>query len=99
MSSSRISKETAEHVARLSRLALSEAELGELAGDLARVLDYVDQLQKVDVEGVPPTMHVLDAALVCRDDIPGGELTHEQALKPAPRTEDGLFAVPKVIES
>lgn len=98
MSNARVTLEIAAHVARLARLRLAPEELERLRADLERILGYVDQLQAVDVNGAPPTMHVLDAALPLRDDGPPEALAHDVALREAPVKEEGLFAVPKVID-
>ena len=82
------------HVARLARLRFSEEETEEMAGELSAILDHVDLLASVDTEGVEPTTHVVELLNVLRDDVPGAELTVEQALANAPESEDGAFRVP-----
>jgi aspartyl-tRNA(Asn)/glutamyl-tRNA(Gln) amidotransferase subunit C len=86
------------HVAKLARLALSDAELETMRAQLSRILGYVAALDALDVADVPPTSHAvpLDAALradIVRDSLPRSEL-----LAAAPATEAGAFAVPKVLE-
>jgi aspartyl-tRNA(Asn)/glutamyl-tRNA(Gln) amidotransferase subunit C len=82
------------HVARLARLELDEAELEKMAGELSAVLDHVQRIRELDLEGVPPTAHATDLAGVMRADQPVPGLTHEQALAAAPEPVDGGFGVP-----
>ena len=89
-----IDRDQVVHVARLARLALGEDEIEALSGELSSILDHVDRLSAVDISGVDPTTHVVPLENVLRDDIPGEELTPEQALAPAPVTGDGAFLVP-----
>jgi aspartyl-tRNA(Asn)/glutamyl-tRNA(Gln) amidotransferase subunit C len=92
---------TAEHVlhtATLARLELDPSEVERLTNELGRILDYIDQLQEVDVEGVEPTEHVALGALPLRPDEPVPGLSHERALGPAPQVLDGGFAVPAFMD-
>ncbi|MFM8791125.1 MAG: Asp-tRNA(Asn)/Glu-tRNA(Gln) amidotransferase subunit GatC [Solirubrobacterales bacterium] len=89
-----IDRDQVVHVARLARLELGEDEVGALAEELSSIIDHVDRLLAVDTDGVEPTTHVVPLENVLRDDVPGEELTPEQALAPAPSTEDGAFLVP-----
>lgn len=89
-----IDREQVEHVARLARLELGEDEVGALAGELSSILDHVDRLSAADVSDVEPTTHVVPLENVLREDVPAGELSPEEALAPAPSTEDGAFLVP-----
>ena len=82
------------HVARLARLELSEAEVERMAAELSKVLDHVEQIRELDLEGVPPTSHVVDVAGVVRPDEPEPCLTPEVALAAAPEPVDGGFGVP-----
>lgn len=84
-------------VARLARLALTEAESASLAEELGRILDHVDQLEELDVTDVPPLMHATGGSDVYREDVAGPTLSAEDALGNAPDTADGCFRVPKVI--
>ncbi len=89
-----IDREQVEHVARLARLELAEDEVGALAGELSSILDHVDRLSAADVSDIEPTTHVVPLENVLREDLPGEELSPEEALAPAPSTEDGAFLVP-----
>jgi len=89
-----IEREQVLHVARLSRLRLSEEEIDTLTGELSSVLDHVDKLAEVDIEGVEPTSHVVPLENVLRPDEPRPSLEREVALSQAPDPHDGAFRVP-----
>jgi len=72
------------HVARLARLELSEPEVERMAAELSKVLDHVEKIRELDLEGVPPTSHVIDVAGVLRADEPRPCLPVEIALEQAP---------------
>ncbi|MCO5316120.1 MAG: Asp-tRNA(Asn)/Glu-tRNA(Gln) amidotransferase subunit GatC [Solirubrobacterales bacterium] len=89
-----IERDEVLHIARLSRLRLSEEEIGSLTGDLSSILDHVGKLSEVDIEGVEPTSHVVPLRNVLRDDQPRPSLPPEVALAQAPDPSDGAFRVP-----
>jgi len=91
-------RDRVERVARLARLALSDAEIDLFAGQLGAVLLYMESLNEVSTEGVEPTSHVVDLESVMRDDIPQDSLPPADALASAPETRGGLFIVPPAIE-
>jgi aspartyl-tRNA(Asn)/glutamyl-tRNA(Gln) amidotransferase subunit C len=82
------------HVARLARLELDDEEVERMASELSKVLDHVDRVRELDLEGVQPTSHAVDLAGVMRADEPIPCLTNEQALAEAPEPVDGGFGVP-----
>lgn len=86
-----------EHLATLARLHLDGDERERLGEQLGRILEYVRQLQEVDVAGVPPTEHVLERTDVVRDDAPRPSLRRDRVLEAAPDSEDGQFIVPGVM--
>lgn len=89
-----IEREQVLHVARLSRLRLSDSEIDTLAGELSSILDHVDKLGEVDIEGVEPTSHVVPLENVLREDEPRPSLDRDVALSQAPDPHDGAFRVP-----
>jgi aspartyl-tRNA(Asn)/glutamyl-tRNA(Gln) amidotransferase subunit C len=94
-------KVTLEHVrkiAALARLEFTPAEEASLAHDLTRILDYVEQLEKLDVSGVEPMSHVLDLHNVLRADEAAQRITRDEALSSAPEADARYFRVPKVID-
>ena len=87
-----------EHVANLARLEFNEEEKKRLAQQLAKILDYIDQLNKLDTSNVEPTSHVIPVKNVIRPDVVKPSLPKEEALANAPSNVNGLFEVPKIIE-
>ena len=86
-----------DSIAALAKLYLEDEEREAIARQLGRILEYVDQLEEVDVADVPPTKHVIDLVNVSRDDTPGDSLAREECLANAPDARLGYFAVPKVL--
>ena len=82
------------HVARLAQLALTEEEVGKMAAELSKVLDHIEKIRELDLEGVPPTSHVVDVAGALRVDEPCPSLPAEVALASAPEPLAGGFGVP-----
>ena len=89
-----IEREQVLHVAKLSRLKLTDDEVGRLEGELSSILDHVDRLAEIDIEGVEPTSHVVPLENVLRDDEPRPSLDREVALEQAPDPHNGAFRVP-----
>jgi aspartyl-tRNA(Asn)/glutamyl-tRNA(Gln) amidotransferase subunit C len=89
---------TVRHIARLARIAVSDAEVAALAPELSNILGWVEQLQEVDVEGVQPMTAVIPNTLRLRDDEVTDGGIRDAVLKNAPAAEHGFFVVPKVIE-
>ena len=82
------------HVARLARLELSDEEVTRMSEELSHVLDHIEKIRELDLEGVPPTSHVVDVVNVLRPDEPTLSLPREVILAAAPEpTHDG-FGVP-----
>ncbi|WP_321489776.1 Asp-tRNA(Asn)/Glu-tRNA(Gln) amidotransferase subunit GatC [uncultured Hyphomonas sp.] len=93
-----VTKDDVRKVARLSRIAVDEAHLDELAGELNSILGWIDQLNEVDVSDVEPLTSVVETTLPMRDDVVTDGNIPDQILANAPRTEDGFFVVPKSVE-
>ncbi len=89
-----IDREQVLHVARLARLRLSDEEVEKMAGELSGILEHVDRIGNLDLEGVEPTSHVVALENVWRADEPRPSLSHEQALASAPEPQAGAFRVP-----
>ncbi len=87
-----------EHVARLARLALSESERSRMRDQLSVILQYIDKLKAIDVEGVEPTSHAVPLVNVMRDDEPAPCLPQADALANAPDPVGEFFRVPRIIE-
>jgi aspartyl-tRNA(Asn)/glutamyl-tRNA(Gln) amidotransferase subunit C len=93
-----ISREDVEHVARLARLALSEAESERMREQLSGILAYIDTLRALDTAGVEPTSHAVPLVNVMRDDETRPCLSQDVALANAPDRSDDFFRVPRIIE-
>jgi aspartyl-tRNA(Asn)/glutamyl-tRNA(Gln) amidotransferase subunit C len=94
---SQISRDQVAHLARLARLALTDAELDSYAGQLDAILAHVSQIQAVGVTGVEPTDNPLKDVNVTRPDQTLPCLTQQEALAEAPKAVDGRFAVPQIL--
>ena len=92
-----ITRDEVAHLARLSRLALSDEELDHLAPQLDQIISSVAQVQEVAADGIPPTTQATGIDNVFRDDEPVPCLTPEQALAGAPASEQGRFRVPRIL--
>ena len=89
---------TVRHIARLARIAVSEAEAAAMVPELNNILGWIEQLQEVDVSEVAPMTAVIPNILRLRaDEITDGGV-RDAVLANAPLAEHGFFAVPKVIE-
>ena len=93
-----ISRQDVEHVARLARLALSDAESERMREQLSGILAYIDTLRALDTAGVEPTSHAVPLVNVMRDDAPRPCLSQDEALANAPDRSDVFFRVPRIIE-
>jgi aspartyl-tRNA(Asn)/glutamyl-tRNA(Gln) amidotransferase subunit C len=98
MASKKLDEHAVRHVAHLARLNVSEAEVHLFAEQLSTILDYVEQLNELDTDDVPPTAHPLPLSNVLREDAPKASCPVEEALKSAPVKEGAFFKVPKVID-
>jgi len=91
-----IDRDTVRHVARLARLGLEPEEEERMQRELSGILEHIERIQSLDLEGVPPTTHVVQLANVLREDQPRPGLTREEALREAPAVLDDGFAVPRI---
>ena len=93
-----VNADTVRHVAKLARIAMSDAEIDALVPELNQILGWVDQLAEVDTNGVEPLTAVIEQKLRLRDDVVTDGDGREAVLLNAPDAQHGFFAVPKVIE-
>jgi aspartyl-tRNA(Asn)/glutamyl-tRNA(Gln) amidotransferase subunit C len=93
-----ISREEVAHLARLSRLAVTEHELDTFAGQLDVILQAVARVGEVTAADIPPTSHSVPLTNVLRDDVEAPCLTRAEVLQDAPDAEDGRFRVPRILE-
>jgi aspartyl-tRNA(Asn)/glutamyl-tRNA(Gln) amidotransferase subunit C len=87
-----------DHIARLARLSLSEAEKELFGNQLESILSYMDTLNELETKDIEPTSHVLAISNVTREDSTILSLDREDALANAPDKTDKFYRVPKIIE-
>jgi len=96
---SKLSIEEVNHIAKLSKIELTEEEKEKYSEQLSSVLEYVDQLAEVDTEGVEPTSNITGLSNVMREDkIEESGITYKDIELNAPKFKDGFFEVPGVFE-
>jgi len=93
-----ISREEVAHLARLSRLAVTEQELDRFAGQLDVILQSVARIGDVAADDIPPTSHSVPLTNIYRDDVVQPSLTQEEALSGAPDSAEGRFRVPRILD-
>jgi aspartyl-tRNA(Asn)/glutamyl-tRNA(Gln) amidotransferase subunit C len=92
-----ITRDEVAHLARLSRLALSDDELERFAGQLDVIISAVARVQEVAAAGIPPMTHAAELSNVFREDIVVPPLGADVALAQAPAAELGRFRVPRIL--
>jgi len=93
-----IEKKQVEHIAGLSRLRLTEKEIGTFGAQLDGILKYVEKLNELQTKDIPATSHVIALENVMREDAPRPSLPLEEALGNAPAKTEDLYRVPRIIE-
>jgi len=89
-----IDREQVLHVARLARLSLSDEEVERMSGEISNILGHIEKIGELDLEGVPPTSHVVDVGNALREDEPRPSWPREVMLEAAPAVRDDGFEVP-----
>ena len=89
-----IDREQVLHVARLARLRLSDDEVERMCGELSGILEHIEKIGELDLEGVPPTSHVVEMTNALRPDEPRPSWPREAVLAAAPSVADDGFEVP-----
>jgi len=89
-----IDRDQVLHVARLARLKLTDEEVERMSSELSAVLDHIENISKLDLDGVEPTSHVVELENVLRPDEPRASWPRDTILEPAPDAGDGGFRVP-----
>ena len=90
--------QTIRKIAHLARLEFNEEKEQEMLQDLNKILNWVDQLRELDTESVEPLIHMSEEVNVMREDLAQNTVSHDDALKNAPRKDSDYFRVPKVLE-
>lgn len=94
MAEATLTETDVRRVAKLARLSLTDDEIPRMARELSAIVGYVHKLSEVDAGDIPETTQVLVDRLPLRSDEPRPSLSQEEALREAPRTAQGGFAVP-----
>jgi aspartyl-tRNA(Asn)/glutamyl-tRNA(Gln) amidotransferase subunit C len=89
-----IDRDQVLHVARLARLKLTDEEVERMAVELSAVLDHIEKMSELDLDGVEPTSHVVPLENVLREDKPRPSWPREQMLELAPEAAETGFKVP-----
>jgi aspartyl-tRNA(Asn)/glutamyl-tRNA(Gln) amidotransferase subunit C len=92
-----ITKEDVEHISWLASIKIEDEEKDEFVEQFNSILEYFHQLDEVDTDGVEPTYRVVDLANIFREDVAFESLAQEEALKNAPRRENGYFKSPRIV--
>ena len=93
-----VDTKTVRKVARLARIAVPEERLEPLAKELNGILAWIEQLNEVNVDGVEPMTTPVKMSLPMREDVVSDGGIRDKVLANAPKSEDGFFVVPKVVE-
>ena len=93
-----VDKKTVRHIAKLARIALKDEQVEPMVDELNNILAWVQQLEEVEVAGVPPLTSVVEQRLRMRDDVvtEGGQV--DALMANAPEAEEHFFVVPRVVE-
>jgi aspartyl-tRNA(Asn)/glutamyl-tRNA(Gln) amidotransferase subunit C len=89
-----IDRDQVLHVARLARLRLDEEEVERMSRELSTILDHIEKIEELDLDGVEPTSHVIDVQNVLRADEPRPSYPRDRVLEPAPDATPEGFRVP-----
>jgi aspartyl-tRNA(Asn)/glutamyl-tRNA(Gln) amidotransferase subunit C len=92
-----ITREDVEHISWLASIKIEDDEKDEFVEQFNSILEYFHQLDEVDTENVEPTYRVVDLYNVFREDEACKSLSQEEALKEAPRRENGYFKSPRIV--
>lgn len=93
-----LSLQDIQHIARLARIRVDDAEAETARGQLNSIFGLIEQMQAVDTAGIEPMAHALDMAQRLREDRVSESDQHDKFQAIAPAVENGLYLVPKVIE-
>ncbi len=94
----KIDKDLLNKIAHLARLEFDENTAGEMMKDMSEILTWVEKLNELDTEGIAPITTMSHEVNMIREDVVGPQLSHERALKNAPKKDSDYFRVPKVLE-
>ena len=93
-----LTREQVQHIASLCRIAMSDADIERMRGELSNILDQFEALRRLDTSNVEPTSHSIDVHSVLRQDEPRPSLSQADILRNAPRVEEGYLRIQAVLE-
>ena len=93
-----IDKDTVKHISKLARISLDEKKVDVLSKDLSSIMEFIENLNKLNTDKTAPLTSIINASLKSRkDEVKDGKI-RDQILKNSPEENDEFFVVPKVIE-
>lgn len=87
-----------DHIAHLARLSFEGEEKTAIINDMNKITDFMDKLNEVETDQVEPLIFMSDSINVLREDVPQQTISHEEALKNAPKKDSDYFRIPKVLD-
>lgn len=93
----KITDDIVGHIAHLARLEFEGEEKVKIKQDLENIITFMEKLQEVDTENVEPLVFMTNEKNRLRDDVAEVTITHEEALKNAPKKDSDYFRIPKVL--
>tara|TARA_Y100001978_G_C23566805_1_gene372067 strand:+ start:367 stop:687 length:321 start_codon:yes stop_codon:yes gene_type:complete len=96
---SRISREEVSKVAQLAKLKLNDSQIDNHAIQIEKILDYINQLEKIDTKNVPCTTRAIEVTNVVRSDTKVIYNNRDGIMNLAPSKENDFFKVPKIIKN
>ena len=94
----KITEELIDHIAHLARLEFQGEDKVSIKKDMERMIEFVDKLSEVDTTNVEPLIFMSEEINRLREDDPKVTVTHEEALKNAPKKDSDYFRIPKVLD-
>jgi len=93
-----IKDELIDHIAHLARLSFEGEDKSAIKKDLNNIIDFMEKLNEIDTDNVEPLVFMSNEINILREDIPSQSITHEEALKNAPKKDSDYFRIPKVLD-
>src|SRR5690606_29908759 len=93
-----IKDELIDHIAHLARLSFEGEEKEAIKKDLNNIIEFMEKLNKIDTENIEPLIFMSREINTLREDIPFQSITHEEALRNAPKKDSDYFRIPKVLD-
>jgi len=93
-----INEELVDHIAHLARLSFEGEAKEAIIADMEKITDFMDKLNQVDTDNVEPLIFMSDEVNRLREDVAVQSVTHEEALRNAPKKDSDYFRIPKVLD-